>query len=201
MSAQAQTPEALSKMRSVAPLQANAVHWTPPKAAPATLDPATAMDDPAALVRFFEANKARIDVTNMGHPDIAKALAQVFLKANRTFMAEKLLSLAVAKWPEDVALNRAWGRVLLSLGQPAARDRLRKTIELAPTDPTSKYLLGMALLRIEPRTAMGTQEAIGLFETVLVLDPQYTDADGVGPADLRQVITRLKSGDRQAGQR
>lgn len=183
-------------MRSVAPPQAKAVHWTPQPAPPSTLDPQTALKDPAALVRFFAANPKRINVTNMQHPDIAKTLAQVFLKADRTFMAERLLGLAAEKWPDDIAIRRAHGRVLMSLGQPAARTVLRKVMTDAPTDPTARYLMGMALLRIEPRTPQGQQEAILLFEKVLRLDPRYTDADGVGPVELQQVITRLKTGDR-----
>lgn len=179
-------------MRSVAPLRAEAVHWSPQPAAPASLDPEMAVKDPAALVRYFEAHPERMAVEQMGHPDVAKTLAQVFLRFDRTFMAERMLRLAAQKWPDDVAIVRAHGRVLLSLGQPAARARLRAAVAKAPTDPTAHYLLGMALLRIEPRTAEGTAEAIQLFEKVLVLDPSYTDADGVGPRDLEQVISRLK---------
>lgn len=179
-------------MRSVAPRRADAVHWTQQPPPPKTLDPATALKDPAAMVRYFEANPERISVELMNSAEVAKTLAQVFLRADRTFMAERMLGLAVKKWPDDVALLRAHGRVLLSLGQPAARTTLRATLAKAPTDPTTHYLMGMALLRIEPRTAAGTAEAIQLFETVLKLDPNYTDADGVGPRDLQQVISRLK---------
>jgi tetratricopeptide (TPR) repeat protein len=195
--AHAQSPEEIKDMRSVAPPRAQAVYWKERPAAPSSLDPKTALKEPKALIRFFEANPKRITVENMNHPDIAKTLAQVFLKADRTFMAERLLGLAAEKWPDDIAIRRAHGRVLMSLGQPAAREVLRKVIADAPTDPTTKYLMGMALLRIEPRTAQGTQEAIALFEKVLELDPNYTDADGVGPRDLRGVIGRLKGGDRR----
>lgn len=178
-------------MRSVAPLQAEAVDWTAKPPPPKTITPED-LTKPAVMVRYFEAHPDRISVKDMGHPDVAKTLAQVFLQADRTFMAERLLGLAIAKWPDDVALSRAHGRVLLSLGQPAARTTLRATIAKAPEDPTTHYLLGMALLRIEPRTAQGTAEAIQLFEKVLQLDPNYTDADGVGPRDLQQVISRLR---------
>lgn len=196
LSAAAQTPDQIQKMRSVAPMQANAVHWTVQPPPPKTLDPEMATKDPAALVRYFEAHPDRLSVEKMGHPDVAKTLAQVFLKTDRTFMAERLLGLATKKWPDDVAIMRAHGRVLLSLGQPAARTTLREAISRAPDDPTAHYLMGMALLRIEPRTAQGTAEAIQLFEKVTQLDPTYTDADGVGPRDLQQVISRLKGQDR-----
>lgn len=171
----------------------------PPPALPEAVDPKSLADDPDALVRFVEARPERLDVGSMD-PALAMTLAQVLLRGNRTFLAEKLLYDATRRWPDRVDLARAWARVLISLGRPTpAREALTALREAAPGDPVLRYLLARALLAEESRTMALTRAAVQELEAVLEIDPQYADPDGVTAADVKLVLARLKGGGREDG--
>lgn len=159
------------------------------------LDPALLAQDPDLFGRFIEADPARLDTASM-EPAVALTLAQILLRGERTFLAEKLLYDASRKWPERVDLTRAHARVLISLGRPrAAADGLRAAIARSPGDASLRYLLARALLAM-PRDAMATGGAVAALEAVLEIDPGYVDPEGTTASDIRQVIERLKAGER-----
>jgi hypothetical protein len=166
----------------------------PKSAAPADFSPEALSRDPQAIVRFVESDPSRLDVQRMD-PDLVLTLVQMLLRADRTFTAEKLLYQAVARWPENLELVRGHARVAVSLGRPrAAITALTAAVARVPGDPMLRYLLGRAHLGIEPPNAANDALAKAAFEAVLEIDPGYRDPEGVGPEDLRAIITRLGQG-------
>ncbi|MCA9537302.1 MAG: tetratricopeptide repeat protein [Myxococcales bacterium] len=175
---------------TVAPPRQGLVDWHPPAAVPANADPAVLATDPVAFARFIETRPDRLDVARM-EPALVLTLAQLLLRADRTFVAEKLLYDAAQHWPERADLTRAWARVLISLGRPQAAERaLTAAIARSPGDAILRYLLARAILG-GPRQAETEQKAKAALEAVLEIDPQFRDADGVTAADVRAVIERL----------
>lgn len=176
----------------IAPTRTEAVLWRAEPAAPEKIDPIKALEDPRAFVRYLDSKGGTLDVSDMPSADMAKALVQILLRADRTFMAEQLLNDAVAKWPEAHALRRARARVLISLGRPSwARGELEKVVTATPEDPTAHYLLGLAWLRAEPRDTKTDMQAVEALRKTLALDPNYQDPDGMNPTALRSAINRL----------
>ncbi|MCB9548830.1 MAG: hypothetical protein H6706_23745 [Myxococcales bacterium] len=179
-------------MPAVAPVPGEAVPWVPPPPAPETLG-AEALRDEGAIVRYLETHPERLGVESMATPDIAKVMAQVLLRADRTFLAERLLAQATEKWKEDNDLRRAHGRVLLSLGRAdAARALLAQVAVAEPEDASTRYLLGRAWLAAEPRTPETDAQALAAFERTLALDPEYRDPDGVTAAMIHDLIRRVR---------
>lgn len=159
------------------------------------LDPARLAQDPDLFGRFIEADPARLDTASM-EPAVALTLAQILLRGERTFLAEKLLYDASRKWPERADLTRAHARVLISLGRPrAAVDGLNAAIGRSPGDASLRYLLARALLAM-PRDVVTTGGAVAALEATLEIDPFYADPEGTTASDIRQVIERLKAGER-----
>jgi predicted Zn-dependent protease len=154
--------------------------------------------DPQALVRFLEADPSRLSAEGRNPADVLN-FAQVLLRLDQTFLAERLLGNAARKWPEDVDVTSAWARVLVSLGRPdAAMPVLERDIAARPTDPSLRYLQGRALLGTEPRTPEVEAQAAAAFEKVLALKPDYQDPEGVTAQDLRAIIDRLRNGEAQS---
>lgn len=180
---------------TVMPPAAERVRWTAPPPLPAadeTLDPAQLASDPDMFGRFIEANPDRLDVDLM-QPEVALTLAQILLRGDRTFLAEKLLHDAARKWPERVDLARGHGRVLVSLGRPEAALRvLRPAVQRSPGDPALRYLIGRALLSL-PRSRANEEAAVQALEAVVEIDPGYRDPEGVTAADIKQVAERIRS--------
>lgn len=175
----------------MAPPPGQLVDYAPAAALPKDVGPDRLATDPKALLQFVEANPDRLNVEKMD-PALVLTLSQVLLRADRTFMAEKLLADAAAKWPERTDLIRGWARVAISLGRPvAARKALEVAVKAAPQDPVMQYLLGRACVAHQPATAESDACAKAAFETTLSLAPEYSDADGVTARDLRQIIARL----------
>lgn len=179
---------------TVMPSAVDRVPFTPPPPLPAAdtdLDPARLASDPELFGRFIEANPARLDVGLM-EPEVALTLAQILLRGDRTFLAERLLDGARQKWPERADVARGHGRVLISLGRPSSALRvLQPAVTVSPGDPALRYLLARALLALPP-SAANEQAAIGALEAVLEIDPGYRDPEGVTAADIRQVVGRLR---------
>ncbi|MEZ4468349.1 MAG: hypothetical protein R3F60_02910 [bacterium] len=178
---------------AVAPSRGEAVPWVPPPPPPESLGP-DALRDEGAIVRYLETHPDRLGVESMSSPDIAKVMAQVLLRADRTFLAERLLAQASEKWKEDNDLRRSHGRVLLSLGRSdAARTLLAAVAAADPEEPSTRYLLGRAWLAAEPRTAETDAQALAAFERTLALAPDYRDPDGVTAAMIRDLIARVRT--------
>ena len=151
--------------------------------------------DPAALVAFLEANPNRLDVKQMP-PPLVMTIAQILADRGKLFVAEKLLTEGATQWADRPDLKRALGRILIRLGRPnGARRALTKAVALAPTDAESHYLLGRATIRCEPFTGARQAEAIKAFETVLSLDPEFTD----GQVTASELGAQLKSLKRRRG--
>jgi predicted Zn-dependent protease len=156
------------------------------------LDPARLAQDPDMFGRFIEADPSRLDTASM-EPAVALTLAQILLRGERTFLAEKLLFDASRRWPERSDLSRAHARVLISLGRPqAAVDVLGAAIERVPGDASLRYLLARALLGL-PRNGVNEGAALVALEATLEIDPQYVDPEGVTAEEIRQVIGRLRA--------
>jgi predicted Zn-dependent protease len=188
--------ESLLGPDTVAPPSAALVDLTPKPPLAKDLGPERLATDPVALLQFVEANPERMDVNKMD-PALVLTLTQVLLRADRTFLAEKLLFQAAAKWPDRTDLARGWARVAISLGRPAAaKARLEKALVAAPGDAVSHYLLGRACVGQQPATPESDACAKKAFETVLELNSAYTDADGVTAKDLRAILARLGAPDR-----
>lgn len=186
--------EALLGPETVAPAPARVVALKPQADAPADLSPEALSRDPQAIVRFVESDPKRLDVQRMD-PDLVLTLVQMLLRADRTFTAEKLLYDALERWPDNLDLVRGYARVVISLGRPrAAITRLTPAVTKVPGDPMLRYLLGRAHLGVEPPTPANDAAAKAAFEAALEIDPAYRDPEGVGPEDLRAIITRLGQG-------
>ncbi len=181
---------------TVAPTRGELVPLTAEPALPADVKPQDLADDPAALVRFVTANPERLNVEKMD-PALVLTLVQVLLRADRTFLAERLLHDAHRKWPDRIDLSRGWARVLVSLGRPdAARPVLVDAQGKAPGDPVVRYLLGRACLASLPQTPEKDACARAAFEAVIEIAPDYRDPDGVSAADLKGIVARLAVGKR-----
>lgn len=180
---------------TVLPPRAEQVPLVVPPPLPAAeegLDPAALAQDPAMFARFIEADPTRLNVASM-EPSVALTLAQILLRGDRTFLAEKLLWDARQRWPERADLLRAHLRVLVSLGRPQATvDAARGAIAKWPGDPALRYLLARGLLGLR-RSPVFEAEAATALEAVLEIDPSYVDPEGVTAAEIRQVIGRLRS--------
>jgi len=180
---------------TIMPAAVDRVPMVPPQPLPAaddTLDPAQLANDPELFGRFVEANPARLDVSLM-QPEVALTLAQILLRGDRTFLAERLLHAASQKWPARVDILRGHGRVLISLGRPGAALRtLRPAVQGSPGDPALRYLIGRALLSL-PRSRANEQAAIAALEAVVEIDPGYRDPEGVTAADIEQVVQRIRT--------
>lgn len=181
---------------TLAPPAAARVPFTPPTPLPAAdeaVDPQSLANDPDLLGRFIEANPGRLDAADM-QPEVALTVAQILLRGDRTFLAERLLWNAARRWPERGDIGRAHARVLISLGRPdAAIQELRAVIQRSPGDPAARYLLGRALLTL-PASAGSEAQARVAFEAVLEIDPSYRDPEGVTAEDIRRVLSRLRQG-------
>lgn len=180
---------------TVLPARGARVAFVAPTPLPADregLDPARLAQDPDLFGRFIEADPRRLDTASM-EPAVALTLAQILLRGERTFLAEKLLWDASRRWPERSDLARAHARVLISLGRPqAAVDGLEGAIKGSPGDASLRYLLARALLGL-PRTARNEAAAAVALEATLEIDPQYVDPEGVTAEEIRQVIGRLRA--------
>ncbi|MCA9556934.1 MAG: tetratricopeptide repeat protein, partial [Myxococcales bacterium] len=132
-----------------------------------------------------------LDAAKM-EPVLLLTLAQILLRGDHTFVAERLLWQGAQHWPERADVLRAWSRVLISLGRPdAARTALSKVVGLTPTDPVAQYLLARSLLSIEPRARANDVAARAALTQVLTLAPTYRDADGVDAREIKMVIEQL----------
>lgn len=180
---------------TIMPAAAARVALRPPPPLPAgeaDLDPAQLASDPEMFGRFVEANPQRLDVSLM-EPAVALTLAQLLLRGDRTFLAERLLHAASARWPERVDIVRGHGRILISLGRPEAALRaLQPAVQRSPGDPALRYLIGRALLSL-PRSRANEQAAIEALEAVIEIDPAYRDPEGVTAADIREVVDRVRA--------
>lgn len=180
---------------TIMPPAASRVPLKPPPplpAADAELDPATLAGDPELFGRFIEANPKRLDVSLM-EPAVALTLAQLLLRGDRTFLAERLLHAASAKWPDRADIVRGHGRVLVSLGRPEAALRaLQPAVQRSPGDPALRYLIGRAYLSL-PRSRANEEAAIQALEAAIEIDPAYRDPEGVTAADIRQVVQRIRT--------
>lgn len=177
---------------AVAPTEDELVRWSPAPPPPDGADPAALVRDPQALVRFVQANPERLSVEQMA-PEQAFSLAQILLRADEIFLAEKLLADAAERWPDRAELQRARARVLVSLGRPAdARRILEPAIERWPGDPVLRYLLARAWMSTEPRSAATDAAALAALEAVLEIAPDYVDSDKVTARDIKAVIQQLK---------
>ncbi len=177
-------PPAVARVPRVAP--------PPLPAADAALDPAALASDPDLFGRFIEANPDRLDVSLM-EPAVALTLAQLLLRGDRTFLAERLLHAAGERWPERVDILRGHGRVLVSLGRPEAALRvLQPAVQRSPGDPALRYLIGRAYLSL-PRSRVSEDAAIQALEAAVEIDPAYRDPEGVSAADIRQVVQRIRA--------
>lgn len=155
------------------------------------LDPARLAQDPVMFARFIEADPTRLNVATM-EPAVALTLAQILLRGDRTFLAEKLLWDARERWPDRSDLLRAHARVLVSLGRPqAAVDAVAGAVERWPGDPSLRYLHARGLLALQ-RTAANEAAAARALEAVLEIDPNYVDPEGVTAEEIRQVLARLR---------
>lgn len=195
--------EGLIGPETVAPPRRELVPYVPPPPTPTARELEGAREetlealvrDPRALVRFLEENPAKLSVEGR-QPAEVLAFAQTLLRMDQTFLAERLLGQAAAKWPERTDVAASWGRVLISLGRAAAAlPALRAAAERAPKDAQIQYLLGRAWIGTEPQTAESRAAAVAAFERALDLDPDYVDPEGVSAADLRAVISRLRGAD------
>ncbi len=183
---------------TAAPPKGRLVPFTtpPPSPSPEQLKEGgeAALRDPKTLVRYLEEDPSRLTVEGRTPAEVL-GFAQVLLRLEEVFLAERLLAKAHQKWPEEADLAGAWGRVLVSLGRPdAAKRALDDALARQPDDPTLHYLLGRALLGMEPRTPEVEARAAAAFEKTLQLAPQFTDPDGVTATDLRSVTGRLRAG-------
>jgi tetratricopeptide (TPR) repeat protein len=197
-SAHAADRDALLGPETAAPPKSALVPWTPPPPPPSPeqlqAGGEAALRDPKALVRYLEADPSRLTVEGRTPAEVL-GFAQVLLRLEEVFLAERLLFRAHEKWPEDADVAAARGRVLVSLGRPeAARRTLDEALARRPDDPTLHYLRGRALLGMEPRTPEVEGQAAAAFEKTLQLAPDFTDPDGVTAPDLRNVIGRLRAG-------
>ncbi len=155
-------------------------------------EPADLMQHPALLARYLEAQGGRLGDQH-ADPALVLTLAQILLRGDETFAAERMLGDGVGRWPERADLRRAWGRVLISLGRAeAARAALEPAVAASPGDPALRYLLGRALLSIEPRSAAHDVAAAEALSAALEIDPAYSDPDGVGAPEISSVIKELK---------
>jgi len=179
---------------TVIPPRIERVRYTPPPPLPAAdenLDPARLASQPELFARFIEADPNRLDVKNM-EPAVALTLTQILLRADRTFLAERLLWQACGQWPERADLRRAHGRVLISLGRPeAALRQLEEGIRQSPGDPSMRYLKGRAIMAL-PRNAINQQRAASALAAALEIDPNYRDPEGVTADDIRNVLARMR---------
>ncbi len=148
--------------------------------------------DPRRLAAFFRQDPERLGSDRMT-PELARMLAGILLRGNETFLAETLLHNAAKRWPKDAETLRAWGRVLISLGRPeAARRALDTAVAANPKDPTAHYLLGRALMAIDPQDPVNQAKVLAAFEATLAAAPEYVDSDGVGAAEIRAAIAQIK---------
>lgn len=159
--------------------------------AEAGLDPAKLAQDPVMFARFIEADPSRLNVATM-EPAVALTLAQILLRGDRTFLAEKLLWDAHTRWPDRADLLRAHARVLISLGRPqAAVDAVAGAVERWPGDPSLRYLHARGLLALQ-RSPVNAAAAARALEAVLEIDPNYVDPEGVTADEIRQVLAQLR---------
>ena len=177
----------------MAPPKASLVALNPKPPLAAEVSPEVLATDPAALIQFVEQHPDRLNVEKMD-PALVLSLSTVLLQADRTFMAERLLADASARWPERVDLLRAWGRVLVSIGRPtAARALLTTGVQEAPKSAVMQYLLGRACLGERPPSPKNERCALKAFKAVLELEPAFKDPDGITAQDLRGLVAKLSS--------
>ena len=162
---------------------------------PGEVDPQALVRDPEQLAAFFEKDPRRLSAERLrpGGPELARMLSSLLLRANETFLAERLLRNAVEVWPERVDLVRAWARVLLSLGRPdAARRTLEPVVVRSSEDPTARYLLARAYLAVDQKSPGSQRRILAELEAVLRLSPSYKDTDGVGAKEIQAGIDQIK---------
>ncbi len=176
---------------TIAPPPSAMVPVAPPVPLPDNVDPTWFTEHPDALARFLAERPDRLDAAKM-EPVLLLTLAQILLRGDHTFVAERLLWQGAKQWPERAEVVRAWARVLVSLGRPsAARDALEKVVALAPMDPAAQYLLARAFLSLEPRARAHDLAARAALAKVLAIAPGYRDADGVDAREIKLVIEQL----------
>ncbi len=176
---------------TIAPPPARMVSVAPAEPLPEKLDPNWFADHSDALARFLAERPDRLEAAKM-EPVLLLTLAQILLRGDHTFLAERLLWQGAQRWPDRVEVLRAWSRVLISLGRPsAARAALEKVVALTPADPVAQYLLARSLLSLEPRAPAHDRAARAALTQVLALAPTYRDADGVDAREIKMVIEQL----------
>lgn len=176
---------------TIAPPPSAMVPVAPPAPLPDDVDPTWFTEHPDALARFLAERPDRLDAAKM-EPVLLLTLAQILLRGDHTFLAERLLWQGAQQWPDRTEVVRAWARVLISLGRPlAARVALERVVAAAPADAAAQYLLARALLSVEPRDRANDLAARAALTRLLAMAPTYRDADGVDAREIKMVIQQL----------
>ena len=157
------------------------------------LSPEQIIGDPKRRVAFVQKNPERLDPKSI-EPAVIMTISQLLMESGAWLSAERLLDGAVRLHKDRSDLQRAHARVLIQLGRPnSALRSLEKTIELNADKAEFHFLLGLAVLRVEPALKNRQARAVEAFQRVLELSPNYRDPSGWGAQDLRTQLQRLGS--------
>lgn len=149
--------------------------------------------DPEQIARFFDAHPERLAAPDLD-PALAVTLARVLIRADRTFMAERMLSAVRERFPTDTRVIESHARILVMLGRwEAAIALLKPLAEAEPPDAAVLYTLGNAYLARRPRVPEDEARALAVWERVLQVSPAFVGPDGVNAAQLRVFNDRLRS--------
>jgi len=117
------------------------------------------------------------------------SLHQILLRGEALFEAELFLARARLRWPDDPELAQLQARDLLNMGRPSAALEILQ----APLASAERhYLRSQALLRLRSNPVRH-QKIIKELETLLSLDPEYRDLEGVGAVEIQETLKQLKA--------
>jgi Flp pilus assembly protein TadD len=135
-------------------------------------------------------------------PELYAALARRQLADNQLDEAQALLDQALARWPENVALVDALGRLQLIREDPQAHATLKRLVALAPSHWEAYHNLAVITVTRDPEQALHyARRAVALapqkFETnynlalMLIHNRQWQEALNL----LRAIHAQLDAGD------
>ena len=155
-------------------------------------DPNSLLKDPQMLVRFIKTNPSRLSVESM-NPALVLTITRVLIDGGALFIAERLLSQARAKWPDRSDITREHSRMLIQLGRlsPALK-AMKPLVDAEPENASNHFIYAFALVRKKTLTPDMRQQAIGHFEDVLRLDPNYVDNSGMNARNIKNQLARMK---------
>ena len=157
------------------------------------ISPEDMIREPKKLVAFLRGQPDRMDVARMD-PALALTIAGVLVEGGAWLTAEKMLYDASVIWPDRADLRSTHGRVLIQLGRPGAALR---TVTIAsqkmPELSTPRFLMALALIRIQPTNPERQVQAIAELEKVLQLDPNFRDPSGWTATDVRNQLRQMRS--------